>query len=315
MKPRVIVPMLAMACTFSLLGCNSSDDPAVSANIAETRDLVAQAQLDWQAAGLQNYVFTVPFMLGSCDDGMVADAAPPKAHLVLDTGDNYSISPSFQAGPITGSYEYDGYQGLHERLLSILDQGPVLLGRNAQNLDELPTFDDRGVVTEWFHKESSRENHGCTYNISTQRLVSLDDLSYPLVDYVEDFEQGAETWTQAGLQDYTYRVRFISGSCADPQTSSLATIRVIDGSVDESGIEWDGDETRALVAPTMEELVFYELSYVMVQLPDTLTATAASDDSIAYDPNFGFPLSVYAEYGSGSTNSCSATGMIVESFE
>ncbi|WP_126797759.1 DUF6174 domain-containing protein [Aliidiomarina soli] len=315
MKPRVIVSMLAMACTFPLLGCNSSDDPAVSPNIADTKDLVEQAQLDWQAAGLQNYAFTRTFMVGECDGGIVADAPPPMVNVVLDTGEPYAISPWYNEARLIGdNYRYDGYERLHEALMDILDEGPVLLGRNRNNIDELPTFDDRGVVTEWFHKENSRENNGCTYTASTRRLVGLDELSYPLTNYVHEFNQGAQTWIEADLQDYTYRVRFIRGSCAEPQTSSLTTIRVVDGRVDESATEWDGDEDRDLFEATLG-MVFYELTYAMAQLPDTLVAAAESDTPIAYDPNFGFPLSFYAEYGSESTESCGATGIIVESFE
>ncbi|RUO25568.1 hypothetical protein CWE09_02205 [Aliidiomarina minuta] len=333
--------MLGIACILLLLGCNSSDEETISENFNDTRtlveqsiadlklviatELVEQAQHDWQSTDLQSYAVTRLFTFLNCDDNTASDPYSPVLDVVPDSGDPYTIYPSSQGRPIGLPSEEFGYEQLHERLLDVLASKPVLLGRQSGNMEELPTFDERGVVTEWFHKELNQFFYSSNsvgdgfyyscYNVSNHQLISLDEMGYPLEDYVAEFNVGIESWKQADLQDYTYRASFISGSCAEPQMSSRATVRVTEGTVDESDIEWDGDDRRDLGGATMEELVFYELSYAIANLPDRLTATMSADDHVVFDSNFGFPLSFYVEYDSESSDSCNASGIIIESFE
>lgn len=316
MKSQILVPALVLVGTVSLVGCNSSDNTVpetASPNISETRLLVEQAQRDWQTTGLQNYAYTNPVQLHSCDGG-ITFVPIPTTHIVQDTGEVYAVYQVRNAGGGESSYVTEGatYEQIHQALLGVLDDGPVLLGSSAQNLDELPIFDDQGLVKQWYHRESSVERNGCHYTASTRTLTSLDALDYPLHDYVQAMESGFETWQQANIQDYTYRARIISGACEAPQTSSLATIRVVDGQVE--AVEWDGDDAFTLYAPTIE-IAFDQLAANLAVLPRALTAGVDSNETIEFDPNFGFPLSFYAEHGSASADACNSTGFIIESFE
>ena len=322
MKIRAIVSLLALTCALPLVGCNSSDDPStpeppetsVSPNIDATRALVEQAQQDWQGAGLQSYAYTEPFRVLTCDGGYVFTPMSV-THIVPDNADPYRVYPAVNAGGGDSSYLSDGshYERVHERLLDILDKEPVRLSRTAQNFDELPTFTGQGLVERWYHRENSEEQKGCHYTVATRLLVPLNELSYPLHDYAQAVESGFATWQAAGLQDYTYRARFISGACEAPNTSSLATIRVIDGKVED--IEWDGDDRVSLSRPTIVARTFDQFAYVLSILPGAVSAGVDSDEPVQFDPNFGFPLSFYAEDSHAGAEECFTTGIIIESFE
>lgn len=302
-----LAPFLLTACS-----SDSDDDEQPSPNIAQTQIALDQATQVWNQSNIQNYVFRQSGA-GFCtpESGIVVDPAPPMLNVVTDSGEVFGILAGFSGEDEDFSYRVSGitYNNILTGLNAVLADQPVELFGTTRQVP--PSFDERGLVVNWFHRFAGEQ---CGSHVAVQNFSEMSDLDFDLITTFERLEAGRATWFAQGLSDYTVEARFVYGSCEAPQVSSLATMRFVDGVLDET--EWDGEDTVMPAGESLPDFTFarlaWALSFGAQDIRVGLDTSDGGDATIEFDPNFGYPAS-YVVIPQMRSN-CEASGMLIEAF-